>query len=136
MVAVDKDGKTVIEAREIGMEVVFDNMGSAFSGMSELMQMGGSMGGANVFSQMINNQELLDQQYDVISGSWPTAYNEVVLVVNSNNQISKMTLYMLGMLDPSGIEEELKAVMSGNYICSQEFPLLTTYQVFLFSKMN
>ena len=138
MVAVDKDGESVLEAREIGMEVVFDNMGSAFSGMSELMNMSGSMGGTNVFSQMINNQELLDQQYDVISGSWPTAYNEVVLVVNSRNQISKMTLYMLGMLDPSGIEKELSDVMSGNYtpdtescytfdeLLATKFMLLTT----------
>ena len=83
MVAVDKDGKTVLEAREIGMEVVFDNMGSAFAGMSELMEMSGSMSSMNVFSEMIGNQELLDQQYDVIAGSWPTSYNEVVLVVSS-----------------------------------------------------
>ncbi|MBO5391265.1 MAG: hypothetical protein J6A65_05595, partial [Pseudomonas sp.] len=37
--------------------------------------------------------------YEVISGNWPKEYNEVVLVVNSNNQISKMTLYMLGLRD-------------------------------------
>ena len=142
MVAVDKDGKSVLEAREIGMDVIFDNMGSAFSGMSELMSMGGSMGSVNVFSQMINNQELLEQQYDVISGAWPTAYNEVVLVVNGNNQISKMTLYMLGMLDPSGIKAELESVMSGNYTTDAEvsytfeellntkFMLLTTADFF------
>ncbi|MBR7111768.1 MAG: FtsX-like permease family protein [Clostridia bacterium] len=141
MVAVDKDGKTVLDAREIGMNVVFDNMGSAFSGMSELMEMGGSMGGMNVFSEMIGNQELLDQQYDVIAGSWPKAYNEVVLVVSGNNQISKMTLYMLGILDPAGIEEELKSLMAGNYtaedvnytyeqLLGTQFKLLTTADFF------
>ena len=113
----DEDGKTVTDAREIGMNVVFDNMGSAFAGMSELMEMSSSMGGssANVFSEMIDNQELLDQQYDVIAGSWPTEYNEVVLVVTSGNQISKMTLYMLGMLDPSNIEQEVADLMAGKY---------------------
>ena len=144
MVAVDKDGKTVLEAREIGMGVIFDHLGSAFSGMSELMEMGGSMGSVNVFSEMINNQELLEQQYDVIAGAWPQAdaYNEVVLVVNSNNQVSKMTLYMLGMLDPSNIEQELADVMSNNYtagteisytfeeLLNTEFKLLTTAQFF------
>ena len=141
MVAVDKDGNTVLEAREIGMEVIFDNMGSAFSGMSELMSMS-SMGSANVFSQMINNQDLLDQQYDVIAGAWPSAYNEVVLVVNGNNQISKMTLYMLGMLDPSEIGDELADLMAGNYTADTEtsytfdellntnFMLLTTADFF------
>ena len=142
MVAVDKDGNTVLEAREIGMDVVFDHMGSAFSGMSELMEMGGSMGNSNVFSEMIDNGALLDQQYDVIAGHWPTAYNEVVLVVNSNNQISKMTMYMLGMLDPADIEQELADLMSGNYtaetelsysfdeLLSTKFMLLTTADFF------
>ena len=142
MVAVDKDGKSVLEAREIGMDVVFDHMGDAFSGMSELMEMSGSMGGMNVFSEMINNQALLDQQYDVIAGSLPTAYNEVVLVVSSNNQLSKMTMYMLGMLDPANIEKELKDLMAGKYesgetvsftfdeLLATKFMLLTTADFF------
>jgi putative ABC transport system permease protein len=111
---VDEDGNPVTVARKIGMDVIFDNMGSAFSGMTELMQMSGGMG-MNVFSEMLDNQELLDQQYDVIAGNWPTAYNEVVLVVTSNNQISKMTLYMLGMRDPSLIEKEMADLMAGKY---------------------
>ena len=113
----DEDGNPITEAREIGMGVVFDHMGSAFSGMSELMEMGSSMGGMgmDVFTEMIDSPELLDQQYDVIAGEWPTAYNEVVLVVGSNNQISKMTLYMLGMLDPDLIEDELADLMEGKY---------------------
>ena len=141
MVAVDKDGKVLLEAREIGMDVIFDHMGSAFSGMSELMEMGGSMGGMNVFSEMIDNKDLLDQQYDVVAGGWPQSYNEVVLVVSGNNQISKMTLYMLGILDPTGIEEELKSLMEGNYtaedisytfeeLLNTKFKLLTTAQFF------
>ncbi|MBQ4111801.1 MAG: ABC transporter ATP-binding protein, partial [Clostridia bacterium] len=113
----DEDGNTITEAREIGMDVVFDHMGSAFSGMSELMEMGSSMGGMgiNVFTEMIDSPKLLDQQYDVVAGAWPTAYNEVVLVIGSNNQISKMTLYMLGMLDPNLIEDELADLMEGKY---------------------
>ena len=144
MVAVDKDGETVLDAREIGMDVVFDHMGDAFSGMSELMEMGGSLGsmGMDVFTEMIDNQELLDQQYDVIAGQWPTAYNEVVLVVTSNNQLSKMTLYMLGMLDPDNIEKELSDLMAGQYepgetqtytfddILGTKFMLLTTADFF------
>ena len=142
MVAVTKDGQTITEAREVGMDVVFNNMGSAFSGMSELMEMSGGMSSSmNVFSEMINNQALLDQQYDVIAGKWPTAYNEVVLVVSSNNQLSKMTLYMLGMLDPSAIEQELTDLRDGKYVAEDvsftfdellntKFMLLTTADFF------
>ena len=104
------DGKN-----KVGMETIFAHMGDAFSSMTDLMEMGGSS--IDVFSEMINNREILDQQYDVIAGDWPTdgAANEVVLVVNSNNQISKMTLYMLGILDPNEIDEDMKDLMSGNY---------------------
>ena len=113
----DADGNVIKEARKVGMETLFEHMGDAFSGMSELMEMSGGMGnmGMDVFSEMINNQTILDQQYEVIAGNWPQEYNEVVLVVNSNNQISKMTLYMLGILDPDQIEDDMAGLMGGNY---------------------
>ena len=139
----DENGKTVLEARKVGMETVFEHMGEAFSGMSELMEMSGGMSmGFDVFSEMINNDAILNQQYDVIAGDWPKEYNEVVLVVNSNNQISKMTLYMLGVLDPNDIDGEMNDLMSGNYkpqelppytyddILGMSFKLLTTSQFF------
>ena len=80
------DGKTQVNPTEI-----FDNMGDAFAGMSELMAVA-PMGGMGIMSEMINNPTLLDQQYEVVAGDWPTDANEVVLVISSNNQISKMTL--------------------------------------------
>ena len=135
----DADGS---EARKLGMEVIFDNMGDAFSGMSELVELTGGMG-SSVLSEMIDNPELLDQQYDVIAGSWPTAYNEVVLVVGSNNQISKMTLYMLGLLDPDNIKGEIEDLMKGEYetsdippysfedILNTRFMLLSTEDFFV-----
>ena len=133
-----EDGKV-----KVGMETIFAHMGDAFAGMSDLMEMGGSMSmGLDVFSEMINNRDILNQQYDVIAGNWPQKYNEVVLVVNSNNQISKMTLYMLGLLDPNEIDEEIGNLMSGNYepekiepfsyddILNMRFHLLTTSDFF------
>ena len=41
--------------------------------------------------------ELLEKQYDVIYGSWPTEYNEIVLVVDENNELDDLTLYALGL---------------------------------------
>ncbi len=113
---------------KIGMETVFEHMGDAFSSMSDLMEMGG---GINIFSEMIGNQEILDQQYDVIAGNWPAEgkADEVVLVVNSNNQISKMTLYMLGILDPNDIDQEMEDLMSGKYESKEIEPF--TYDYFL-----
>ena len=109
------DGKTQVSPTKI-----FDNMGSAFSGMTELMESasasGMSMGGMSILSEMINNQALLDQQYEVVAGHWPKEANEVVLVVSRGNRISKMTLYMLGVLDQGELEDIMKDLMqNGKY---------------------
>jgi len=104
------DGKT-----KVSPTTIFDNMGSAFSGMTELMGASG-MGGMSVLSEMIDNRELLERQYDVLAGHWPTKANEVVLVISDDNQISKMTLYMLGILDQSELEDIMNDLMTnGQY---------------------
>ena len=107
------DGKT-----QINPTTVFDNMGEAFSGVTEMMEASGmgAMSGMSILSEMIDNQELLDQQYEVVAGHWPTGANEVVLVISPNNQLSKMTLYMLGTLDQSELEGIMNNLMqNGEY---------------------
>ena len=103
------DGKT-----QVSPTTLFDNMGEAFAGMDQLMEMGG---GFSVMSEMINNQELLDEQYELVGeGSrWPEKENEIVLVVSKDNRISKMTLYMLGVLSQEGLDKVVQDLMSGNY---------------------
>ncbi len=100
------DGKT-----QVSPTTIFDNMGPAFSGMTELMNASG-MGGMNVMSEMIDNKALLKRQYDVIAGDWPKAPNEVVLVVSPDNQISKMALYMLGVLDQGELADIMDDLMN------------------------
>ena len=89
--------KVTTEYRKLGVEEIFKNM-SQFQSLSSMIEGAGMF---DVMSEMIDNQELLDQQYEIINegGRWPTAYNEIVLVVGSDNSLSMMTLYMLGLLD-------------------------------------
>ena len=109
------DGKT-----QVSPTTIFDNMGSAFSGIGEMMDSMDAMGGSgfNVMSEMINNQDLLDSQYELVGeGShWPENPNEVVLVISQNNRISKMALYMLGVLDQGELEDIMSDLMqNGSY---------------------
>ncbi len=99
------DGKT-----QVNPTTIFDNMGEAFSGVSELMDMGGMK--ISAMSEMIDNRDLLNQQYDVVAGAWPESANEIVLVISKNNQISKMTLYMLGVLPQSEIADIIENMMN------------------------
>ena len=133
----DESGKT-----QVSPSTIFDNMGSSFQGVGDML---GSIGGMNVFTEMINNQELLDQQYDLVGedSRWPESPNEVVLVVGKNNVISKMTLYMLGVLDQSELEEIMMELMTtGTYeanhmeaiplenFLGMKFHLLNSYQFY------
>ena len=52
--------------------------------------------------EMIN--PLLQKQYDLIHGSWPNDYNEVVVVVDEKNEIADMTLYAMGLKSKSEID--------------------------------
>ena len=88
----------MVEARDNSS--ISDMMGSSSMMMSN----------TDVWFEMLDNQELLNSQYDLVAGNWPKEYNEVVLVVDENNQISDYTLYSLGLKDQKELEEKWKAI--------------------------
>ncbi len=89
-------------------------MGSSSSSSSSVMGGSMGMGGIQVFEEMLpgdNGQpvhELVTTQYDLIYGAWPTAYNEVVLIVDANNEISDLSLYALGLKSQAEYETAMK----------------------------
>lgn len=71
-------------------------------------------GNLEVWDEMLNNTELLDSQYDILAGQWPTSYNEVVLSVDENNEISDTVMYALGLKDQEEYKKMIEAVSSGD----------------------
>jgi putative ABC transport system permease protein len=63
---------------------------------------------------------LLEKQYDVIYGSWPSAYNEIVLVVDENNEVDDMTLYALGLKSKEDIDALAQAAFDKTEIETPE----------------
>lgn len=55
---------------------------------------------------------LLKEQYDVLYGKWPEKYDEVVLVVDKNNEVSDLVLYALGLKSNSTLSEDMEAFMA------------------------
>ena len=82
-------------------------------GASGTATAGMSTGGMSVFNEMIDDQELLESQYDVVAGRWATSANECVLVLTQNGRISDYTLYGIGVLDPTELTEMVSSAMSG-----------------------
>lgn len=101
---------TIFEDMYAAMGIDFTMSDSASSMYTGAMSMMGA------FGQMLDNEELLNSQYDVIAGRMPTKYNEVVFIVDENNGVSDYALYALGLLDFSEIEEMLDKAMKGEQI--------------------
>lgn len=85
---------------------------SASSSMSSGMGMG-MFSNSSVWNQLLGNQQVLDEQYDVLAGHWPENFNEVVLVVDKNNEVDDYTLYSLGLKDPEEVRTLFKKMMVG-----------------------
>ncbi len=84
----------------------FSTYGSMFSNMNVWQEM---LPGESA-DQLIH--PLLRQQYDVLYGRWPEHYDEVVLSVNENNEISDLVLYSLGLKPASEIETSMDSIMN------------------------
>ena len=82
--------------------------------------MSATMTNTNVWMEMLDNEELLHSQYDLLAGAWPQKYNEVVLVVDDNNQLTDYTLYSLGLKDQTELETKFKAMQKGEKIEASE----------------
>ena len=95
------------------------------SGMADMMNMMGSGTGIqetmmnttarrmNVFTPLLNNDELLKSQYAVLAGRLPEAMDEVVIMLNSRNELSDYTLYSIGLRDQSELKEQFEQLMRG-----------------------
>ncbi len=71
------------------------------------------MGSTNIWSEMINNDELITSQYDILQGRMPEAYNEVVLVAEDDDTISEYSLYALGLIDSSELQKIFTQMQMG-----------------------
>lgn len=110
-----KDTSNGVE--QLNPSTMFDSIyGEGATSTSSAMSSGMGMGmfsNSSVWSQLLGNQQVLDEQYDVLAGHWPENYNEVVLVVDKNNEVDDYTLYSLGLKDPEEVRTLFKKMMVG-----------------------
>ena len=70
--------------------------------------------GTSVFNEMIDDQSLLDSQYDVVAGHWPTSANEAVMVLSSRGTVGDYTLYSIGALDINELNDLVNSAMTAD----------------------
>ena len=93
---------------------VFSAIGMETSGISNAYS--SYLSNYDVFYEMLNNQELNKQQYNLVEGKWPTEYNEMVLLVDKNGNVSDYTLYSLGLLSQEHLKEQFNKMVAGQEV--------------------
>lgn len=110
-----KDTSNGVE--QLNPSTMFDSIyGEGATSTSSAMSSGMGMGmfsNSSVWNQLLGNQQVLDEQYDVLAGHWPENYKEVVLVTDKNNEVDDYTLYSLGLKDPEEVRTLFKKMMVG-----------------------
>lgn len=99
---------------KVNPTTVYDSIGMGTSNISSAYS--SMMSNNNVFTEMLDNEALNKQQYDLVAGKWPKKYNELVLIVDKTNHISDYTLYSIGLLDQDDLKEQFNKMVSGEEV--------------------
>ncbi len=123
------DGYTLVNPDQI-----MDQMGmGTMNKMSNMFS--GGVSSYNAFSEMLDNEDLINDQYEVLAGTLPNAYNEIVIVVNKDNYISDYTLYSIGLLDSKELINNYNAILKGEEVTDLE-EISYTYDELLETKFK
>ena len=102
----DVNGATIqVNPSTVMSTMGMDSMMSMYDTMSSMSAMG-AMGGTDMdaFCELLDNQELLDSQYEVVAGRWPEAKEELIFVITEKNYIIDTALFTLGLKDQKLLE--------------------------------
>lgn len=81
---------------------------------NQFMSSSTSMMSNEVWLSLPDTKELRDDEFELVEGKWPDAYNEVVIEVNDQNEISDYVLYSLGLMDQDELVENYNQLLAGN----------------------
>ena len=105
-------------AEKEGFSSQLDTSGSSMSMMSSMM-------GVTLWQELLPGlpdgdgnrayvNDILLEQYQLVDGRWPSAANEIVLVLNKNNEIDDLTLYALGLLTEADLDAIINNALYGS----------------------
>ena len=119
--------KPRIYSAEIHDGPVQVNPGELFGQLTGMSQMSAMMD-SDVFYELLDNQEMLEAQYDVAVGKWPESKEEMVVVLNSPNQISDYMAYTLGLKSTDSLFSLMEQIAKGEEPEFHEEPEQWTYE--------
>lgn len=139
---VNTDGSTLTDKNSSSNTIMGMSSMSSMPDISSMSTMSGMTSNSNNFKELLPGKDgasvsiAIKESYDVLYGDWPTAYDEVILALDQNNEISTNTLYQLGILPSSEYKELMTKIENGEEIkleskswkyediCNQEFYMI------------
>ncbi|MFT3889156.1 MAG: ABC transporter ATP-binding protein/permease [Arachnia sp.] len=119
--AADTSGKV----RQVNPDSSLSAMGLGAASRASSILSGQSTSG--VFRELIPDLSLIDSHFDVVAGSWPTAYDETVLVLTPSGGISDLALYAMGLRDPAELDDMIKRVADEEDVEAPTDPMTLSY---------
>lgn len=143
----DADGNIV---KADVMELLQNMMSSMYGGdySSYFSQFGSYYSAMDVWEELLPDEDgtgispLLKLQYDVLYGRWPESYDEVVLIVSENNEISDLVMYAMGLKTEQEMTDAMQAAMNQETIeksdanwsyeelCGHSFQLILPFETY------
>ncbi|MDR0886549.1 MAG: ABC transporter ATP-binding protein/permease [Clostridiales Family XIII bacterium] len=114
--------------RQVNPDTSFTSLGlggGGANGMSSLMSMGLS---TDVFHEMIDDPDMLDEQFDIVAGRWPKSYNECILVLSESGGASDLLLYAMGLRNPAELKNMVKSLANEEDVATPEEVLTFSYE--------
>lgn len=71
--------------------------------------------------------EKVKENVELLKGEWPSAYNEVIIVLSDKDKISDLLVYSLGLRDNAELKSLITDVMSGEETKIKNEPMTFTY---------
>ena len=82
----------------------------------------------DAFQQLSDDQEMLDAQYEVVTGRWPEAFDEMVFVLPPGGRIADQTAYTLGLKSMDHMDHMLDLMERGLSPITDDPPMEWTYE--------
>lgn len=109
----DNGGEGLIQVSPNGLleRLGFSDMMSL---QNQFMSSSTTMANNEVWTKLPTSSVLRDEEYELVNGEWANDYNEVVLAVDENNQITDYALYSLGLMDQDELVNNYNQLLNGN----------------------
>lgn len=115
---------------QISPNHLLDELGfSAMNQFSESFMGSMSTSQNEVWNKLPDDEGLREEEYDLIEGSWPKEYNEVVLAVDENREITDYALYSLGLLDQQEVIDSFRSLQNGGKVSLSEARSYTPQEI-------